>query len=78
MRYTLKIDLRPKKFVIKEIKGIGAANAYKFDETIHSKDERQQSSNLGGVIAYPADLQFKPDLSVVSSFLRRPDRKSVV
>ena len=70
MRYTLKIDLRPKKFVIKEIKGIGAAKAYKFDETIHSKDERQQSDNLGGVIAYPADLQFKPDLSVVSSFLR--------
>lgn len=70
MRYTLKIDLRPKKFVIKEIKDFGAAKAYKFDETIHSKDERQQSDNLGGVIVCPADLQFKPDLSVVSSFLK--------
>ena len=70
MRYTLKIDLKPKKYVIKEIKGIGAANAYEFDKTIHPETERQQIDNLGGVITYPADLQFKPDLSVASSFLR--------
>ena len=41
MRYTLKIDLKPKKFVIKEIKGIGAANAYEFDKTIHPETTRR-------------------------------------
>ena len=32
MRYKQEIDLRPIKFVVKEIKAIGAAEAYEFDE----------------------------------------------
>ena len=50
MRYKQEIDLRPIKFVVKEIKEIGAAEAYEFDETIHPKEGMQQRGSLGGVI----------------------------
>lgn len=70
MRYKQEIDLRPKKFVVKEIKEISAADAYEFDETIHSKDGMQQREFLGGVIVCPADLQTKPGLHGVSSLLK--------
>ena len=70
MRYKQEIDLRPIKFVVKEIKEIGAAEAYEFDETIHPKDGMQQRGSLGGVIVCPADLQTKPGLHGVSSLLK--------
>jgi hypothetical protein len=70
MRYKQEIDLRPIKFVVKEIKAIGAAEAYEFDETIHPKEGMQQRGFLGGVIVCPADLQTKPGLHGVSSLLK--------
>ena len=70
MRYKQEIDLRPIKFVVKEIKAIGAAEAYEFDEIIHPKDRMQQRGFLGGVIVCPADLQTKPGLHGVSSLLK--------
>ncbi len=70
MRYKQEIDLRPIKFVVKEIKGFSAAKAYEFDETIHPKGDLQPRGNLGGVIVCPADLQTKPGLFVASSLLK--------
>ncbi len=69
----IAIELASRKFTVKKISGVDHATAYKFDESVHPKDA-MQSKHLGGVITFPADLNTKPDVSILGSivkFLRR-------
>lgn len=69
----IAVELEPRMFTIKKISGIDYAAAYMFDESVHPKDALQ-CKHLGGVITFPADLNTKPDVSILGTivkFLRR-------
>ena len=65
----IAIELAPRKFTVKKISGVDYAAAYKFDESVHPKDA-MQSKYLGGVITFPADLNTKPDVSILSTIVK--------
>ena len=65
----IAIELAPRKFTVKKISGVDCATAYKFDESVHPKNA-MQSKHLGGVITFPADLNTKPDVSILGTIVK--------
>ena len=65
----IAVELEPRKYTFKKISGIDCATAYKFDESVHPKDALQ-SKRLGGVITFPADLNTKPDVSILGTIVK--------
>ena len=65
----IAVELEPRKFTVKKISGIDCATAYKFDESVHPKGALQ-SKRRGGVITFPADLNTKPDVSILGTIVK--------
>ena len=65
----IAVELEPRKFAVKNISSVDSATAYKFDESVHPKDALQ-SKRLGGVITFPADLNTKPDVSILGTIVK--------
>ena len=65
----IAVELEPRKYTFKNICSVDSATAYKFDESVHPKDALQ-SKRRGGVITFPADLNTKPDVSILGTIVK--------